>query len=362
MFGPSGQTTQELEGVRMITDKTNARSPKFILPPPGLEDETDWLSTAYSPRSHATRSLESLDEMESGPEEGSEDGGIGKYHQLGQECASIAIEVEKVLKLLTEQPTSSAPVEENADTDILFPSSITFWESKEEIAKSTEENTTFMIHGIPLACTAKQLEDEITRQGLEGAFDFLRVPYDAETGFHMGFGVINLVDPSYAQALRCALFISFPECWTIPAYVQGYQACEMFWGPVGDFANTGFSRRTEPSESSSLQIQQQYHKTKMCAFFMKGKCERGEQCSYAHSSKEVQGNPDLTKTRLCKNFLRQKCFDQNCKYAHGQDDLRSTEAVYKTVLCRWFARGGCKLGSSCRHAHSIEELRQPAHF
>merc|ERR1719379_1225503 len=108
----------------------------------------------------------------------------------------------------------------------------------------------------------------------------------------------------------------------------------MFCDVGQHLANTEFRRSTASSESGSLQIAQQLHKTKRCTFFMKGKCARGKHCGYAHSANEVKANPDLAKTRLCKQFLHQNCFDQNCKFAHGQNELRSTQAVYKTTLCR----------------------------
>merc|ERR1719387_1067596 len=111
----------------------------------------------------------------------------------------------------------------------------------------------------------------------------------------MNFAVINLIDTSHAEALRWALKFSFSECEMVPSQVQGYKACTVFWGSAGDLA------------SKNIQIKEQFQKTKMCAFFMKGKCLRGEGCVYAHSSAEVQQSPDLRKTRLCQNFLNQKC-------------------------------------------------------
>jgi len=219
--------------------------------------------------------------------------------------------------------------------------------SKLTYAETVDDITTFLISGIPQACSAEQFRD-IVSEGFKGAIDFLYTPCDRKTGVHMNLAVINLVDASHAQALRWALKCSFSECEMVPAQVQGYKACTGLWGSVGDVAKT------------KLQIKQQFQKTKMCAFFMRGKCLRGGDCVYAHSRAELQQNPDLTKTRLCGNFLRQKCFEPDCKFAHGRDELRSTDGVYKTVPCWWAATGSCKSGAACRFAHTPEEMRPAA--
>mmetsp|Transcript_132581 Transcript_132581/g.424232 ORF Transcript_132581/g.424232 Transcript_132581/m.424232 type:complete len:548 (+) Transcript_132581:146-1789(+) len=101
----------------------------------------------------------------------------------------------------------------------------------------------------------------------------------------------------------------------------------------------------------------QFHKTKMCAFFQKGKCKMGERCRFAHLWDELLGVPDLMKTKLCVSFLRGSCTDDSCIFAHGYQELRSTGGVYKTALCRWRFAGWCNAGESCRYAHTSDELR-----
>merc|ERR1712151_1183760 len=173
--------------------------------------------------------------------------------------------------------------------------------------ESTKKITTFMISGIPLSCSAKQFKD-IVLEGFKDAIDFLYMPCDMKTGVHLRLAVINLIDASNAEALQWALTCSFSDCKMIPAQVQGHKACTAFWGPVGDLSNANIRKRSTPSAVDSLQIKQQLHKTKMCTFFMKGKCAFGADCAFAHSSSELQRNPDLAKTRLCYDFFRQRCF------------------------------------------------------
>lgn len=100
----------------------------------------------------------------------------------------------------------------------------------------------------------------------------------------------------------------------------------------------------------------QLTKTKMCAFFSRGRCA-STNCRYAHSSDELRKLPNLQKTKLCKAFLQGNCSDQNCQFAHGEEDLRVTEGIYKTQICNFYERGYCKKGDRCNHAHGIQDLR-----
>merc|ERR1719382_2176110 len=82
----------------------------------------------------------------------------------------------------------------------------------------------------------------------------------------------------------------------------------------------------------------QLTKTKMCAFFERGKCASGN-CKYAHSTDELRSPPNLQKTKLCRAFLQGACTSgENCPYAHGEDDLRVTAGIYKTQMCNFFER------------------------
>merc|ERR1719359_2373486 len=102
----------------------------------------------------------------------------------------------------------------------------------------------------------------------------------------------------------------------------------------------------------------QLSKTKMCAFFERGKCA-SMNCRYAHSAAELRPPPNLQKTKLCRMFLAGGCNDENCFFAHGESDLRVTEGIYKTQICNFFERGYCKKGDRCNHAHGNLDLRPP---
>lgn len=105
-------------------------------------------------------------------------------------------------------------------------------------------------------------------------------------------------------------------------------------------------------------VTMQLTKTKMCAFFERGKCASSN-CRYAHSEQELRLPPNLQKTKLCRAFLAGGCSNENCFYAHGESDLRVTEGIYKTQMCNFFERGYCKKGDRCNHAHGSVDLRPP---
>jgi len=78
----------------------------------------------------------------------------------------------------------------------------------------------------------------------------------------------------------------------------------------------------EKTAAATAETQEQLRKTKLCIFYAKNRCLRGDSCNYAHSSAELQDTPDLSKTKLCYNFRRHQCRDTKCKYAHGVSELR----------------------------------------
>jgi len=103
-------------------------------------------------------------------------------------------------------------------------------------------------------------------------------------------------------------------------------------------------------------VTMQLTKTKLCAFFERGKCASSN-CRYAHSEQELRLPPNLQKTKLCRAFLGGSCNNENCYFAHGETDLRVTEGIYKTQICNFFERGYCKKGDRCNHAHGNVDLR-----
>lgn len=104
-------------------------------------------------------------------------------------------------------------------------------------------------------------------------------------------------------------------------------------------------------------LHRQLVKTKFCMYHLKGTCQYGSACSFAHSNSELQSTPDLWKTRLCKAYAEGGCTDPDCSFAHGEGELRSTDIFFKKTLCIWHQKGKCRDGDRCRYAHGISELR-----
>jgi len=54
-----------------------------------------------------------------------------------------------------------------------------------------------------------------------------------------------------------------------------------------------------------------------------GSCQRGAQCRFAHDQSELQGLPDLARTKICKQMIQTgRCEDPTCTYAHNREELR----------------------------------------
>ncbi|GAW81328.1 hypothetical protein, conserved [Plasmodium gonderi] len=120
------------------------------------------------------------------------------------------------------------------------------------------------------------------------------------------------------------------------------------------------SREANYDFKSALNVQ--FCKTKMCPYMnTKEKCKRflNSMCPYAHDQSELKPFPDLYKTAMCRNFMKNLCNKTKieCNFAHNVEELRSTDEFYKTTLCKFFLNGYCKADANCRHAHGHKELK-----
>eukprot|EP00429_Kryptoperidinium_foliaceum_P005555 CAMPEP_0176021384 /NCGR_PEP_ID=MMETSP0120_2-20121206/10382_1 /TAXON_ID=160619 /ORGANISM="Kryptoperidinium foliaceum, Strain CCMP 1326" /LENGTH=334 /DNA_ID=CAMNT_0017354497 /DNA_START=64 /DNA_END=1068 /DNA_ORIENTATION=- len=94
-------------------------------------------------------------------------------------------------------------------------------------------------------------------------------------------------------------------------------------------------------------------KTKLCRFFQRGDCERGEACSYAHGRQQIRPQPDLYRTQLCHDFLGTGfCrFGEACRYAHRMDDMRPVDKLKPLKLPprrrRGRERGAARSNATC---------------
>eukprot|EP00922_Rhytidocystis_sp_ex-Travisia-forbesii_P066422 GHVS01098608.1.p1 GENE.GHVS01098608.1~~GHVS01098608.1.p1 ORF type:complete len:727 (+),score=148.77 GHVS01098608.1:331-2511(+) len=103
----------------------------------------------------------------------------------------------------------------------------------------------------------------------------------------------------------------------------------------------------------------QFYKTKLCPHHETGGCRKKVDCFFAHGKEELRIAPDLRKTKLCQDFLKNGSCSRGrgCMYAHAEKELRFTDGYWKTDLCKYWKSGGCTSGHVCRHAHGQEELR-----
>eukprot|EP00931_Biecheleriopsis_adriatica_P083951 TRINITY_DN57644_c0_g1_i1.p1 TRINITY_DN57644_c0_g1~~TRINITY_DN57644_c0_g1_i1.p1 ORF type:complete len:261 (-),score=45.86 TRINITY_DN57644_c0_g1_i1:64-765(-) len=64
--------------------------------------------------------------------------------------------------------------------------------------------------------------------------------------------------------------------------------------------------------------------TTRCRFFALGKCDRGEDCCFAHDDAQLREKPDLFKTRMCRSYARSgRCSNgDECRYAHSREEMR----------------------------------------
>jgi len=62
------------------------------------------------------------------------------------------------------------------------------------------------------------------------------------------------------------------------------------------------------------------HKTQLCRFAGKNRCNRGAACCFAHHPSELRAPPIYDCTKMCPKGAR--CDSQTCRYAHAGHELR----------------------------------------
>jgi len=78
-----------------------------------------------------------------------------------------------------------------------------------------------------------------------------------------------------------------------------------------------------PDDPRRVERVKVFQKTRLCKFFIRGKCNRDGQCLFAHGLQELRDPPNLRLTKLCKFRGYGGCRDPRCTFAHSKAELRS---------------------------------------
>merc|ERR1712150_269472 len=101
-------------------------------------------------------------------------------------------------------------------------------------------------------------------------------------------------------------------------------------------------------------------KTRLCETFMKGFCQFGEKCNFAHGKHELQSKNGRNILLNAKNggstsFKRR--FEDSSGRSGGSRGKDPN--LFKTQLCAAHMKGRCQFGDGCNFAHGQSELRRP---
>ncbi|PFH34319.1 zinc finger (CCCH type) motif-containing protein [Besnoitia besnoiti] len=121
----------------------------------------------------------------------------------------------------------------------------------------------------------------------------------------------------------------------------------------------GSSRANAKTKIDSGILQQHRFKVfkfTFCKYFFKGKCTRGNGCTFAHGVEELRERPQLSKTRICEKWRQGTCEhvnSENCRFAHGKEDLR----IAKPGICDLHRQGKLHARVFQRHL-AIEDAQE----
>eukprot|EP00933_Yihiella_yeosuensis_P074593 TRINITY_DN8355_c0_g1_i5.p1 TRINITY_DN8355_c0_g1~~TRINITY_DN8355_c0_g1_i5.p1 ORF type:complete len:368 (+),score=77.73 TRINITY_DN8355_c0_g1_i5:76-1179(+) len=126
------------------------------------------------------------------------------------------------------------------------------------------------------------------------------------------------------------------------------------------------------------------YKTKMCNFFLEGRCTKGDDCTFAHDESELAAAPPRSAPKGAEKGKGGKgsSFKGTGKvgtnnnpygiiipsmekdngaatgaYVDAARKSDSRPSNYKSVLCTHFENGDCRRGEACSFAHGEEELQ-----
>jgi len=70
-------------------------------------------------------------------------------------------------------------------------------------------------------------------------------------------------------------------------------------------------------------------KTQLCKYFVKGRCKRGQNCTFAHGARQLRARPDLYRTQMCVGYMNSgTCgYGDKCRFAHTWEELRPVEVL-----------------------------------
>jgi hypothetical protein len=111
--------------------------------------------------------------------------------------------------------------------------------------------------------------------------------------------------------------------------------------------------------SGQMVIHQDSVDNPVCYMFLAGACHRGQLCDYAHTCIKAAEKAPSMRGKLCPRLAQTGTCEiiHSCDYSHTIDEARVFNQCFKTKMCEFAAAGYCKLGNTCRFAHSYAELR-----
>merc|ERR1712113_553264 len=97
----------------------------------------------------------------------------------------------------------------------------------------------------------------------------------------------------------------------------------------------------------------------VCRGFLRGMCNRGNECRYSHDLNLARANPGPPqhtgppRKELCMNFTRGMCHYGNaCRYNRDVTSATMNAGPRSDEVCRNFLRGMCRWGDACKYSHS----------
>lgn len=138
------------------------------------------------------------------------------------------------------------------------------------------------------------------------------LPYTPEQAYEQTY------DQSYEQAYDQYYYGAYDTAYGYETTYAGDYSGEDSWNTNEELVCAPVPKHNNPASKNGKKLKV---KKQVCQFWMKGCCERGVTCNFAHGEHQLGETVTAAPIATCKWWMQGTCRVKNCKYAHFRTDV-----------------------------------------